>query len=79
MSRNGNVKAQKNRYKKMIKQVPRAPDEYELIDGNYSHYPYGYCTRYGAYLTMGLSNTHRCEQRQCNRFERVVINVHRNS
>ena len=40
-------------------------DEFELIDGNYSHYPVGYCARRGRFLTAGLANTHRCRQRKC--------------
>ena len=70
---NGNVKAQRKRRKEMKKNVPRAPDEYLLIDGNWSHYPYGYCRRKGAYLTQGLVNTHRCDKRKCEMLERVVI------
>lgn len=68
----GNVKAQRRRYKKYHKGMIRSPDEVELIDGNWSYYPYAFCTRKGAYLTKGLAATHRCQERKCNRFERVV-------
>lgn len=67
----GNVKAQRKRRKKMQKQVQRAPNDYLLIDGNYSFYPYAFCKRKGAYLTMGLANTHKCVERECEQFERI--------
>lgn len=71
--RKGKIQDQRKRYKKMKKEVARAPDEYLLIDGNWSHYPYAYCSRKHAYLTKGLCSTHHCEERNCNRYERVVI------
>lgn len=73
MARTGNVKEQRKRRRKNVKAVPRSPDLWELIDGNWSHYPYGYCSRKCAYLTKGLCDTHRCQQRNCNRFERLVV------
>ena len=68
----GNVKAQRKRRKAMMKSVARAPNDYILIDGNYSFYPYGYCKRKNAYLTMGLANTHHCQKRNCEQFERII-------
>ena len=70
---NGNVKAQRKRRKKMIRQVARLPDEYLLIDGNWSHYPVAYCKRKDAYITQGLINTHRCDKRKCEQLEKVVF------
>ena len=64
----GNIKAQRKRRKarkKLLKPGDYFNDEFELIDGNYSHYPIGYCDRYGRFLTAGLANTHRCRQRKC--------------
>lgn len=69
----GNKKAQRKRRKKRMRIQTRAPDEYLLIDGNWSYYPYAYCTRKGAYLTLGLAELHKCEKRNCERFERVMI------
>lgn len=69
----GNRKEQRKRYKKMIKSTPRAPDEYLLIDGNWSHYACYYCRRKQGYLTKGLVNTHKCKQRKCNMLESVLI------
>ena|GEM_PF-4344443 len=40
----------------------------ELIDGNFSRYPEGYCDYYGGYMTRGLMDTHRCDRRDCKRF-----------
>lgn len=70
--RNGNRKAQVKRYKTMKKIVPRAPDEKELIDGNFSHYCTGWCERKQAYLTLGLERTHRCKERKCERYYKVL-------
>ena len=70
---NGNVKAQRKRRKQMKKNTPRSPDEFLLIDGNWSHYPVGYCCRKQGYLTAGLINTHRCNKRKCEQFESVIL------
>ncbi|MCQ2608949.1 MAG: hypothetical protein MJ197_09735 [Bacteroidales bacterium] len=56
----------------MKKEVTRQKMQYELIDGNMSYYPYAYCKRKGAFLTKGLANTHRCECRKCEQFEKWI-------
>lgn len=56
----------------MKKIVPRAPDEKELIDGNFSHYCTGWCERKQAYLTLGLERIHRCKERKCERYYKVL-------
>ena len=62
----GNLKEQRRRRKERLKQHgPRQEYEYELIDGNYSHYPVGYCKRHLGWLTLGLMNTHKCVVRGC--------------
>jgi hypothetical protein len=43
----------------------------ELIDGNFSHYPCGYCIRYHGYLTQGLMDTHGCLKYHCRRLRRA--------
>lgn len=65
----GNIAAQKQRRKDRYKNLPqRRKQSYELIDGNYSHYPVAECTYYGGYLTQGLIDTHQCRQKTCTRF-----------
>lgn len=69
----GNVKEQRKRRKRMKKAVARSPDEFLLIDGNWSHYPYAYCKRKDGYLTLGLVQLHHCDTRQCEQYERVIL------
>lgn len=33
---------------------------YEMIDGNYTHYPVAFCTRYKGYVTKSMADVHRC-------------------
>ena len=47
---------------------------YELIDGNMSHFPYGYCNNYKGFLTYNLTIIHRCEKKKCPKFETFDIN-----
>ena len=61
----GNVREQRKRRKEMMKIVPRQEIAYELIDGNYSHYPVGFCKSRKAWLTLGLINTHKCVVQDC--------------
>lgn len=68
----GNRKAQKKRRHERLKNRPeRLEEEYLLLDGNYSHYPVAYCRRKKAYLTQGLTDTHRCFERECMHLERL--------
>lgn len=67
----GNVKAQRKRRKRNLKGMPRTPTPLECIDGNFSYYTTAYCRRKGAYLTQGLSSTHRCKERKCEQYEEV--------
>lgn len=69
----GNRKEQKRRRKERLKNRPeRAAVSYRLIDGNFSHYPVAECKCHGGYLTQGLIDTHRCEQRHCTGFRKVA-------
>lgn len=69
----GDRKAQRKRRKDRWKNIPlRQNEPFELIDGNFSHYPVGECSRYGAFLTQGLMDTHRCIERDCSRFRKLV-------
>jgi hypothetical protein len=68
-----NIKAQrKRRQERSANRPQRQSEAFELIDGNYSHYPVGYCNRKGAYLTQGLIDTHQCYKKACKRL--VAIN-----
>ena len=69
----GNVKAQRKRRKKRLKELPERWDkEVLLIDGNSSFYPVAYCFHHEAFLTQGLVDTHRCDRRKCPKFRRVT-------
>lgn len=66
----GNRKAQVQRHRERRKhRPPKVENMVILIDGNPSYYPVAFCKTHGAYLTEGLVNTHRCEQRHCKGFE----------
>lgn len=66
----GNRKAQNKRKRQRMKHLPKKQDEkFQLYDGNFSYYPFAYCKRYGAYLSKGLADTHKCIERNCNGFE----------
>lgn len=66
----GNRIAQRKRKRERQKHLPKKqPEMALLIDGNLSYYPIAYCSRYGAYLTEGLADTHRCVQRKCKRYK----------
>lgn len=69
----GNVKAQRKRRKQRMKELPeRWNKEVLLIDGNFSFYPVAYCLHHKAFMTHGLVQTHRCEQRKCVKFRKVT-------
>ena len=69
----GNVKAQRKRRKQRLKRLPpRWNNEVLLIDGNFSFYPVAYCLYHKAFMTHGLVDTHRCEQRNCPRLRKVT-------
>jgi len=69
----GRVKEQKQRRKQRIHDHPVKAVNYpvELIDGNYSRFPVCFCNYYNAYLTLGLFNVHRCDQRNCDKLVKI--------
>lgn len=70
----GKMKEQQKRRKERLKDRPQyQPELYELIDGNLTHYPRAFCEWHGGWLSDGLIDTHRCEQRQCNRLRKDVL------
>lgn len=71
----GNRKAQRKRRKARLKtRPPKQEEKVLLIDGNYSYYPVAFCKFHKAFLTQGLMEVHRCPQRKCPRFRKVVQN-----
>ena len=58
---------QKRREERLKHRPPPYKEKVELIDGNFSRYPEGYCDYYGGYMTRGLMDTHRCDRRDCKR------------
>lgn len=70
----GNRKEQRIRRKQRLKHSPpRQQFKVELIDGNFSHYPEGFCFYHQAFLTLGLIQTHRCVQRNCPKLRKVIF------
>lgn len=69
MGSKGNRKMQNKRRNARFKlRPPRQKEAYELIDGNYSHYPVAVCTRMKGCLTVGLAELHGCVERKCNKY-----------
>lgn len=72
----GNVKAQRKRRRERLKNhPPRQAEKVQLYDGNWTFYPAAYCKIHGAYLTQGLIDTHKCQQRECQGLEWLVIDA----
>lgn len=42
--------------------------EYEMIDGNWTTKPIGYCLNHKGYLTENMARIHRCKKKQCASF-----------
>lgn len=64
----GNRKEQRKRYKKRKKTVDYFEEEFDLIDGNFTHYPVGFCKFYDGFLSEGLEEVHKCIEKGCYRF-----------
>ena len=62
----------KRRKKRLKNLPPKAEAEVRLIDGNWSFYPVAYCKSHSGYLTQGLIDTHRCDERNCSGFKKVI-------
>lgn len=57
----GNTKLQHKRRRARIHKVPKyQPELFELIDGNMTHYPKGYCKSKYAWVSIGLYDCHKC-------------------
>ena len=50
-------------------QTPEQPYEYQMIDGNWTPRPYGYCHYYHGYLTKNMAIRHNCEKKNCPMFK----------
>lgn len=54
--------------------------EYEMIDGNWTARPYGYCHKYHGFLTKNMSIIHKCEKKNCclfKTFEQYMMKVNK--
>lgn len=73
MSNNGrgNRKEQFKRRRRNNKDVPLRDEHYEMIDGNMTRRPVGYCSRYRGYLTQNMQLRHNCLCRNCPRFKEI--------
>lgn len=55
--------------------------EFEMIDGNWTAKPHGYCHKYHGFLTRNMAIRHRCEKKQCplfKTFEQYELCVNKN-
>ena len=66
----GNRRKQQRRRRERLRtgNVQRQYDLYETIDGNFTYYPVAFCDHYGAFITLGIENVHRCSKRKCNKY-----------
>lgn len=65
----GNKREQRRRRRKNNKHTEKQDLAYQLIDGNMSYYPHGYCNHYTGFLTKNMALRHSCESKQCRCFE----------
>lgn len=62
----GNISAQNRRRLNRNKHRPTKQDDtYLLIDGNYTHYPVGFCKLRKRYISQGILACHKCKTRKC--------------
>ena len=61
----GNKKAQRRNHRRNNKGVPKQPEEYRLIDGNWSNQPFVYCTYHKGYMTRNQTIRHHCLNKKC--------------
>lgn len=65
----GNIYMQnRRRWDRYKRQPKRQKDTYLLIDGNYTHYPVGYCKSRKRYISQGILSCHKCKIRKCMHF-----------
>lgn len=68
----GNRTAQNRRRRQRKAKLPdRQENAVELIDGNYSHFPVGYCNYHKGYVSVGQVEVHRCIEKECPRFKTI--------
>ena len=61
----GNRRAQRKRRRRNFDRSLYREEEYQMIDGNMTHYPYAYCKRKRGWLTINMAKLHRCVDRKC--------------
>jgi hypothetical protein len=56
------------------------PQFYELVDLNFTHYPYAYCTKQHGFITKNMCRVHNCEKIVCpyldkdiNKYEKQIF------
>ena len=71
------TKARKEQRKRRRQRQNRLPayqkHEFELIDGNMTHYPVAYCDRMEGWLSVGLMDVHKCREKECHRLQEGVL------
>lgn len=65
----GDRPAQKKRRRQNNKNTERRNDTYQMIDGNFTHYPVAYCFHYNGYMTNNMVQRHGCPTRNCCRYK----------
>lgn len=78
----GSKKTRQNkRWKRNNASTPVQNYEYEMIDGNWTARPHGYCHKYHGFLTRNMAIRHRCEKKHCplfKTFEQYELCVNKN-
>jgi hypothetical protein len=69
MAKRKNRAEQRKRRKRNNKDVERQKEEYVMIDGNITHYPYAYCRWHKGYMTKNMMKRHGCDEKCCQRLE----------
>lgn len=65
----GDIRSQRKRRKKRKLECTVSckyhAEFFETIDGNFTNYPYAYCTYHDGWLTPNLTMTHNCVDKDC--------------
>lgn len=69
----GNTELHQRRFRRLNKHIKRRDVSYEMIDGNFTYYPYAYCTNYQGFLTIMMETTHSCEGKNCPHYHKQNV------
>ena len=61
----GNTHKHQRRYRKYFDEDLYRDEEFLLIDGNYTHYPYKHCKVHQGFLSRLQVELHNCEKIEC--------------